>query len=103
MDNLEKTNHTSVEIRQEFPNPVFATKGSLPGEINLQWDAVEGARNYVLQMSTNKGHKWEQIDIVSEPYYMIDGLDITKDHYFRVAAVFSNGQGEWSEPILKSK
>ncbi len=102
MNNLENNNRTG-DIRQEFPNPVFATKGSLPGEINLQWDAVDGARNYVLQMSTNKGQKWEQIDIVSEPYYMMNGLDINKDHYFRVAAVFSNGQGEWSAPILKTK
>ncbi len=103
MNNQENNNHSRGEIRHEFPNPVFPKRGIPPGEINLQWDAVEGARNYVLQLSTNNGKKWQQIDIVSDPCYKIEGLDSNKDYYFRVAAVFSDGQGEWSEPILKTK
>ena len=87
--------------RVNIPDPVFATKGALPGEINLQWDAVNGATSYVLQMSKGKKDKWVQIDIITEPIYMLSGLDPKTEHFFRVAAVFPDGQGEWSEVFGK--
>lgn len=89
------------EARFSIPDSVFATKGTFPGEINLQWDAVDGANSYVLQMSKAKKDKWVQIDIVTEPFYMLSGLDSKAEHFFRVAAVFPEGQGEWSEVFGK--
>ena len=87
--------------RVNIPDPVFATKGALPGEINLQWDAVNGATSYVLQISKGKKDKWVQIDIITEPIYMLSGLDPKTEHFFRVAAVFPDGQSEWSEVFGK--
>ncbi|HLT24728.1 MAG TPA: fibronectin type III domain-containing protein [Ignavibacteria bacterium] len=91
------------ESRKECPNGVFAAKGTFPGEINLQWDAVENARSYVLQMSKGKNGKWSQVDIISEPYYMLSGLDDKTEYSFRVAAVFKESQGEWSEVFTKKR
>lgn len=99
--NQRTKSQPSGERRQTAPEMVFATKGTFPGEINLQWDAVDGAKSYVLQMSKGKQDKWVQIDIVSEPFYMFTGLDSKTEHSFRVAAVFKEGQGEWSEIFTK--
>jgi hypothetical protein len=101
MSQQEKRSKEFGEKREEAPSRVFATRGSFPGEINLQWDAVEGARRYVLQMSKIKDTKWIQVDIVTEPYYMFTGLDDKNEYKFRVAAVLKDGQGEWSEAISK--
>ena len=89
------------EKRQSVPDIVYATKGTFSGEINLQWDAVDGALSYVLQMSKGKQDKWAQVDIIYEPYYMLSGLDNKIEYFFRVAAVFKNGQSGWSEILAK--
>jgi hypothetical protein len=89
------------EIRSECPESVFAAKGTFKGEINLQWDAVQNARAYVLQIAKGKTGKWVQVDITSEPYYMLSGLDDKTIYSFRVAAVFKDGQGKWSEVFSK--
>ena len=87
--------------RYSAPDVVFATKGTFPGEVNIQWDAVEGAHSYILQMSKGKKKKWVQIDIVTEPFYNLTGLNNKTEHLFRVAAVYTDGQGKWSEVFRK--
>lgn len=99
--NLRASEIVKGEHRKESPDGVFAAKGTFPGEINLQWDAVKNARSYVLQMSKGKKGKWIQVDITTEPYYMLTGLDNKSEYSFRVAAVFKEGQGEWSEEFSK--
>ena len=101
MSEYEKIKSTGGELRGDTPERVFATKGSFPGEINLQWDAVEGARRYVLQMSKIKQDKWIQVDIITDPYYMFSGLDDKTEYKFRVAAVLPKGQAAWSEIVSK--
>lgn len=89
---------------EKRPGPtgaVYAAKGTFPGDVNLQWDAVKGARKYVLQMSSKKNKKWVQIDIVIEPYYMLTGLDDKNEYKFRVAAVLPEGQIGWSDVVVK--
>lgn len=83
------------------PETVFAAKGTFPGEINLQWDAVEGATSYILQVAKGAKGKWVQVDIVTDPFYMLSGLSDKSEHSFRVAAVFPDGQGEWSKVSSK--
>ena len=88
--------------RQEAPKPIFITKGNFPGEVNLSWDAVSGATSYILQISRGRRGKWKHVDIITEPFYMLTGLRNGSHFFFRVAAVFRNGQGPWSEPFART-
>ncbi len=101
MDRRIKEGTFGGEKRPDGPNMVFATKGTFPGEVNIQWDAVENATGYVLQMTKGRQGKWIQIDIVTEPFYMLSGLTGKSEHSFRVAAVFPDGQGKWSKVSSK--
>lgn len=101
MDRKIKEKVSEGENRPGGPELIFATKGTFPGEINLQWDAVEGATSYVLQVAKGRQGKWVQVDIVTEPFYMLSGLSGKSEHSFRVAAVFPEGQGEWSKVSSK--
>jgi hypothetical protein len=89
------------------PGPVFVTNGSFKGEVYLQWDAVKEANHYAVQLSkkgteTDKGETgWLQIDIISDPCYSMQGLKSGRSYSFRVSAIFSCGQGPWSEAVTK--
>jgi hypothetical protein len=84
-----------------FPGKIHAALGSTKGEINLHWDAISKARNYVLQAAVNNLNNWKHVDIISEPQYTISGLITGKKYYFRIAPVFDSGQGQWSEHTEK--
>ncbi len=83
------------------PEEVYATLGSFKGEVNLQWDAVERARQYVIQVAAGNSGKWRQVDIICSPNYMLDGLQPGRTYLFRVSAVFKEGQGPWSKAVSK--
>ncbi|NOS84658.1 MAG: fibronectin type III domain-containing protein [Ignavibacteria bacterium] len=83
------------------PGPVYATLGSLPGEIFLQWDSVSNAGKYVIEMSRINSAKWHQLDIIKDPLYCITGLKPGYEYSFRVAAVYSEGMSEWSKEVNK--
>ena len=83
------------------PGPVYATLGSLPGEIFLQWDSVNTAGKYVLEMLCMNSSKWQLLDIIKDPLYCINGLKPGHKYSFRVAAVYSGGQGPWSNEVTK--
>ncbi len=80
---------------------LFATTGSGKGEVNLQWDAVKNARQYIVQVSVNGGKMWKYADIISEPHYTLSRLMGSRKYSIRVAPVFSGGQGRWSKPVIK--
>lgn len=80
---------------------VYATNGGFKGEINLQWDSVGNAKSYVVQIKQNSSNSWKHIDIINEPSYMINNLKSGKKYFFRVAPVFNDKQGAWSEPVFK--
>ena len=85
------------------PGEIFATKGDEPGEVNLQWDSVEGALNYIIQKANYaNGSTWRHVDIVNESRYTIAGLISKRKYVFRVAAVGKQGQGSWSKEIIKN-
>jgi hypothetical protein len=83
------------------PEKIYAAQGSAKGEINLQWDAVNRARHYVVQAAHRTGQNWKHVDIISDPFYNLSGLGSGKTYLFRIAAVFDSGQGPWSEPVEK--
>lgn len=80
---------------------VYASNGGYQGEINIQWDSVNNAKGYVIQLKTNSSKQWKHIDIINEPFYMINNLKPGKIYFFRVAPIFQDNQGAWSEPVSK--
>jgi hypothetical protein len=85
----------------EIPGPVYATTGSLPGEIFLQWDSINSARKYVIEISSKLSEKWQQVDIIKDPLYCITGLKPSTEYCFRVAAIYPEGVGPWSKTVSK--
>ena len=82
------------------PEYLSAARGDTIGEINLHWDPVEGAKYYIIQASSGK-NKWKEIDIISRSIYTASHLKSGKEYSFRIAAVSSGGQGEWSKEVAK--
>lgn len=91
----------STNTSSEQPGPVYATIGSLPGEIFLQWDSVNRASKYVIEISTRNSDRWQQVDIIKDPLYCITGLKPSTEYCFRVAAVFPGTVGPWSKTVSK--
>lgn len=85
----------------KIPGPVFITSGSLPGELLLQWDAVEDARNYIIEYTSHGSSKWQIIDVVKDPRLTILGLKRGKEYHFRVAAAYNDSQSGWSRTESK--
>lgn len=92
----------SSNINNNTLPAVYATKGDNPGEINLQWDSINEATGYVVQVSKLNGKKyWKHFDIVSESFCTVSGLKTNCTHLFRVATVSRKGQSKWSSEISK--
>jgi len=87
----------------EMVKELFATTGDSLGEIDLQWDAVSSARQYVIQLSSagSRSHHWRYVDIVNGSHYTISGLKPEKLYAFRIAVIGKEGQGPWSRPVVK--
>jgi hypothetical protein len=92
----------SVNLNNNALPVIYATTGDNPGEINLQWDSVNGATGYVVQVSKlNAKKNWKHYDIVSESFCTVSGLKTKCTHIFRVAAISRKGQSMWSSEISK--
>lgn len=87
--------------QKEVPGPVYATTGTLPGEVFLQWDSINRALKYVIERSAKNSEKWHRVDIIKDPVYCISGLKPATNYSFRVAAIFPEGVGPWSETVSK--
>lgn len=98
VSNEDKNKNTAKTVP---PGPVYATLGSLSGEIFLQWDSVSNAGKYVIEMSKINSAKWQQLDIIKDPLYCITGLKPGYEYSFRVAAVYSDGLSPWSCEVTK--
>ncbi len=84
----------------KIPGPVFVTNGSFEGEVYLQWDAIHEANHYAVEVSKNNTG-WQQVDIISDPHYSMQGLKPGKSYSFRISAIFCGGQSKWSEAVTK--
>ena len=85
------------------PLLLTATSGDAGGEIDLTWEPVAGANNYLIQKCINlkKPVKWSYEDVVTKSSYTVSKLRSGRKYWFRVAAVCSKGQGVWSHPVQK--
>lgn len=83
------------------PGSPSATIGELEGEIDLQWDAVKGAKSYIIEISNTRNSRWKQLDIVSVSRHTATALKRKILYSFRIAAVYGNMQSPWSNIVSK--
>lgn len=96
---------------RDLPTPVgamtapldfLATMGDMPGEMDLTWSRVRGAKTYLVQHSHNTTPRvWEQKAVVTSSKATVTGCTPGELCVFRVAAVGSAGQGPWSDESVK--
>lgn len=83
------------------PGDMSATAGDKEGEIDLVWDAVRGAKSYVLQLSEETATAWKHAGVSVKSMFTVEDLTQGKKYWFRAAAVGTAGQGAWSDLAVK--
>jgi len=80
-----------------------ASRGDLPGEVDLVWDAVRGADGYEINTASDMAGEgpWIQAAVSSESRVTVKDLQTGRRYWFRVRAVGSKGEGDWSDPVMK--
>lgn len=78
------------------------SRGDNDGEVDAIWDPLPGARNYVLERTTDPpgtpATKWEQAGFSSKSSTTITGLTSGVRIWLRVAGIGTDGRGPWSDP-----
>lgn len=94
---------TSHKVYVDIPKILSATSSDMQGEIDLVWEPVKGAKSYVIQRRTmlKKRNHWKQEDIVTRPNCTVSKLKSGLEYGFRIAAVGSKGQSQWSRVVHK--
>ncbi|HEX3228028.1 MAG TPA: fibronectin type III domain-containing protein [Pyrinomonadaceae bacterium] len=87
----------------EPPANLSATAGDRDGEIDLAWEAISGAKSYVLERSPDPATaaSWTHAGVSTKSSHTINGLTSGTRYWFRVAAVNGIGQSGWSDPAVK--
>lgn len=78
-----------------------ASSGDFDGTVDLMWEKVRGARQYLIQMTAtpNDAASWKLAAASVKTSFMVEGLTQGARYYFRVAAVGSAGTGPWSDLV----
>ncbi len=87
-----------------LPAPVdfLATFGDNPGEVDLTWSAIKGAKSYIVEVRENvAGTAWGGANVVTKSRATMGGLTTGKTYAFRVRAVGAAGNGPWSDESIK--
>ncbi|MGB8167694.1 MAG: fibronectin type III domain-containing protein [Chthoniobacteraceae bacterium] len=78
------------------PEDFMPTMGDAPGEIDLTWSRVRGARTYIVEYrESGTTGAWSQT-FATKSRASVTGLTGGKTYTFRVAAVGAAGQSPWS-------
>jgi hypothetical protein len=77
-----------------------AATGDSPGEIDLNWNPVSGARSYEIQTATdpNMPSSWVFRDNSTKSKVTLTGLTNLSRIWVRVRAIGANNKGGWSDP-----
>ncbi len=75
------------------PENLSATLSDIETDIDLQWDKVEGAASYDIEMTTEASGigGWTHVKTSTKSSTTITGLENGRRHYFRVKATNTNG------------
>ncbi|MFN1835156.1 glycosyl hydrolase family 18 protein [Balneola sp. MJW-20] len=83
------------------PEPISPSNGSndVPSNVILDWNGVENATSYHVQVSEDDdfGSLTEEINSVSATEYEIEGLENNTDYFWRVRSKNIAGNSAWSE------
>lgn len=83
------------------PQNLQSTFGANEGTVACRWDAVRGARSYVLECTQDENGPWTQVAVTTAANYIASGLQSGKKYFFRVQGVGAAGPGAWSDVALK--
>jgi len=88
---------------QDAPANLNATAGDRDGEIDLSWEAVSGAKSYVIEQAPDPPTEtsWGHASVAARSSQTLDGLKSGTRYWFRVAAINAVGQSGWSDPAMK--
>ena len=81
------------EMITVYPNPtstVTAGFNAERGTIDIEWSAVENAKQYVLQKSVNGG-EWTDIGVVGDFFWMDMDVELGKTYAYRILTTFETG------------
>lgn len=83
------------------PAALGGALGVMAGTVNLWWNAVRGARSYVLELTTtpDEAASWKQCGLATSAKFTAQGLTTGTQYWFRVAALGTAGQGPWSSAL----
>jgi hypothetical protein len=82
--------------------PDFSVEnGDQDGVIELKHKAMAGVKSWVWQYSNDPTdtNKWVLAGVSTQSTFTIEDLTPGDRYWFRVAAVYSNGQDNWCEPL----
>lgn len=90
-------------VEPNAPADLSVTAGDQDGELDAQWDKVDRARSYIIQVSEDPPtpSSWRQADVATRSQKTITGLTSGTRYWVRVAAVSASGQSAWSDPATK--
>lgn len=117
-----KSSATPPQLLGAVLGPVAKVAGN-PGEINILWDKLEGAKSYVVEMlvtikdgtvvdpipdpggegevvtESESGSEWMRIDTVTKSKLLVQGLQTGVVYSFRIAGINGAGQGNYSQTV----
>jgi hypothetical protein len=87
----------------DTPTDLNVTAGDHDGELDVQWDKVDRARSYIIEISPDPPTptSWKQAGVATRSQTTIDGLTSGTRYWLRVAAISATGQSGWSDPATK--
>ena len=115
-----KSSATPPQLLGAVTGPAANVAGN-PGEINVSWDRLEGAKSYVVEMlvtikdgtvvtplpgddsavitESESGTEWMRIDTVTKSKLLVQGLQTGVVYSFRIAGINGAGQGDYSQTV----
>jgi hypothetical protein len=102
-----KTKTTDQNDKESFLDRLLtqlaAYVESVASDIDLSWDTTFGAKSYVIERSADPPTptSWAHAAVSTKSKATITTLASGTRHWFRVAAVGTNGQSGWSDPGTK--
>ncbi|MCB1278577.1 MAG: fibronectin type III domain-containing protein [Prosthecobacter sp.] len=84
------------------PADLGITMGDHAGEIDLHWTPSKGAKSYIIECAPyNTPRVWQQVKITTRSSFTVTGLTPGATYVFRVKAIGSAGESDWSDEAVK--
>jgi len=101
---LEMSGFELTKKRQPLPLPgkvgkITLTQSNTAGEVFVNFKGIPGCKFHKVQMCTDLSSEanWQDVALPSRHACVVNGLTIARYTYFRVCAVNTAGEGQWSD------